>query len=1767
MSFELPQVPAAHQHFIEHLSRNDSAQLRDLVKPYNEYEAKLREGFAQHREHPAIQDPLVNAVPVFNGHEGVPKIRARNPDEDPESLEEFKNNFKIFSEQSLDDLDWSNVVAAGSSVVTAMLPVLDEYKVSKRALREYYHEKLAPSSDVDLFIWGLDEQAAVEKIAKIESCVRNCILAETTTIRTKNAITIVSQYPTRHIQIVLRLYKSVSEILTGFDVDCSCFAFDGTQVYATPRGITSFCSQTNTIDLSRRSPSYESRLAKYARRGFDIFYADFDRKRIDPTVYERSLVRTLGLARLLILERLPTESDRESYMNQRRKERGRPPLDSSRNSRNQLPGNIKDQDPQDVAEWVVEDEVSNYHTFTIPYGPYYNAKKIEKLLYVKDMLLNAEWNHKKDRTVSLHRHPCFIGDVESIVHDCCDSCPEPKSDEELKVSEEESKIYVQGEIEFMKDDPGRQAIGSFNPLTADDWTDMAYLGNTQELCMFITAGDIDGIKRWRSVEKNDVNHRDHTGRMPLHLAVMSGQLDIVKVLIDNGARITSRVQDGFTSLHMAASIGRADIIKVLAEKSEENEEMEDQKEDARKKERALQQPEGADSPMKDVTSDPESDADSDVEMIDESDANTDSENSEDALTEGSYIKVNKEEEALEDDPYGPDFFDMNVLAWDTPVSPLHVAILGGHREAIETLVSSFGADILLPIKHKSSRGSVNTAILNLVLASRLPSKQAAEIIKSLVGLGAKPSQSDMNQVSAAHGAVILENVAALKAMADSDLPSTQAGLNHMVNVGYTYTPRYRTALVTAIFKEDEELVSALLELGVKPSFTFEDFREARLREAKEEHISWDHKELMATYNTEIKQPIIHAARSPTPGIVLALLDAGADVNTLNLSAGMLLNDESARSTPKTVLDYVRAEIATCKSTRAGRKPEKPEVRKMPELQPDKKYLEGLAPGSYRHTMVSRDIELAKLAAAAIQKECDENNKRNNTQIDRRQEELEEARIKELEELEQELVKRGAKEFYELYSNLKKKENEEKPKDNRQGSAENDEFDMKQYYISEYYNDKRLDGEKEKAYTSLFEAAWKGDANTVKSLTLHERDDGEEGKLPPLLISTTDSWGLNVFTIAVVKNNLTLAQIILDITAAQYVPEGSQKAPKRRFRIRGAEDASDYDEDEEQYGGNDILLTSELVDDDFTIEDLGALSASAGTETTPADLIVASTPLWAVQKPINVCASDIHRGESKVWEPSFYWRRWSSPSTAFSSVVDDFWVKSDLLSFALDSQNVDLIKFMLRVAKEAMISAFDEGNGTSEHDDSWHNQLSDHLSRYISQGKWDLVELLITETGAGMPISKIFGSIAIPEEEREKPKYYQGLKIRGTHKSDWAAEAGGEQQRAQATPWRENTTSPFINAVYDGDCSVVDFWQGDACVRMYDTFGTRNTHAKSIKRIEKEYGTWKKAVTTWLGLRKHLAVHCAVLRGKQWGEHDKAVERVQHMLECVPNSLTKKSNGGFDPLWLAFYYHQVETAKLLIDAGAEQTTRNNDGENILHALLFRGPQSNTEEEPDRTQKNLDKIEALLKMVDKRLLANLFTDRSSTGPTGLTPLASYINRGGRSIELLQLIHRYMPSEGYTMFDGSGQTPTHHLVIDGNNQRSRELLEELARLHPRVLMQDNAMGQLPIELAWTLYLRHQTREAPSMHYRYFDLNTGRKEPKKAVQDRPSFLGVNDSTIATYRVLRALTEKAKETGDVSQRYMISVKDAREVARRLSSRTTGGDSRSTEWDEVTQWH
>jgi hypothetical protein len=385
---ELPQLPSRIEDFMEYLAAHPNMEMEDIIAPYYNFESKLRELFARSPQHEVLKKGLVNAVPVYAGDASKLTIRSRNLDaetaEEAEkyimplkdddrkahgspavvtSLADFQRNFALFSESSLTDIDWNNVIVAGSSVVTALLPVPEKYSSSKRDIRHYYHDIVAPASDVDIFLYGLTEQEAIDKIKHIEQKIRDSILQETTCIRTKNAITIASHYPIRHVQIVLRLYKSISEVLTGFDVDCSCVAYDGKQVYASPRALFAFIHQRNTVDLTRRSPSYENRLAKYSHRGFEVYWPALDRSRIDPTIFERSFTKTLGLARLLVLEKLPTSGERDKYREARRAERGRPPLLNSYSRYKRMRGNRKLEYEEDVDEFNYFAELSDYSTF------------------------------------------------------------------------------------------------------------------------------------------------------------------------------------------------------------------------------------------------------------------------------------------------------------------------------------------------------------------------------------------------------------------------------------------------------------------------------------------------------------------------------------------------------------------------------------------------------------------------------------------------------------------------------------------------------------------------------------------------------------------------------------------------------------------------------------------------------------------------------------------------------------------------------------------------------------------------------------------------------------------------------------------------------------------------------------------------------------------------------------------------------------------------------------------------------------------------------------------------------------------------------------------------------------------------------------------------------------------------------------------------------------------------------------------------------------
>jgi ankyrin repeat protein len=193
---------------------------------------------------------------------------------------------------------------------------------------------------------------------------------------------------------------------------------------------------------------------------------------------------------------------------------------------------------------------------------------------------------------------------------------------------------------------------------------------------------------------------------------MTSTPQVVQALIDAGARIVARIFDGKTALHLAAMRGEVEMVRALLIKSEANEEEEAEKEALKKKNQI--RPEIPDATS---TNDPEEHASDDDGEDDDVDLLDDESDNADATTEGSVIKIDpkksEDHDNLPDDANDdePDVYDVNVVAWDAPVSALHLAIANGHTDVVKTLVQEFGADVLLPVKlvndyNKSPRAAI-----------------------------------------------------------------------------------------------------------------------------------------------------------------------------------------------------------------------------------------------------------------------------------------------------------------------------------------------------------------------------------------------------------------------------------------------------------------------------------------------------------------------------------------------------------------------------------------------------------------------------------------------------------------------------------------------------------------------------------------------------------------------------------------------------------------------------------------------------------------------------------------------------------------------------------------------------------------------------------------------------------------------------------------------------------------------------------------------------
>ncbi|KAL0575164.1 hypothetical protein V5O48_006807 [Marasmius crinis-equi] len=185
----------------------------------------------------------------------------------------FDNSWTAMTGDVLRGLDWSNVFVAGGSVLGTFLcpPVTDR---GVHTLEDW------GSSDIDMFLWGMSTDEAIEKIQHVAQVYRANLPSGNPflVVRKSQTISFYSSWPVKPIQIVLKLLHSPSDVLLNCDLDQCAIGYDGTHVWMLPRfvraietGYTAFTMDLiNGHYLDDRKATERDRVFKYADKGFGI---------------------------------------------------------------------------------------------------------------------------------------------------------------------------------------------------------------------------------------------------------------------------------------------------------------------------------------------------------------------------------------------------------------------------------------------------------------------------------------------------------------------------------------------------------------------------------------------------------------------------------------------------------------------------------------------------------------------------------------------------------------------------------------------------------------------------------------------------------------------------------------------------------------------------------------------------------------------------------------------------------------------------------------------------------------------------------------------------------------------------------------------------------------------------------------------------------------------------------------------------------------------------------------------------------------------------------------------------------------------------------------------------------------------------------------------------------------------------------------------------------------------------------------------------------
>lgn len=248
--------------------------------------------------------------------------------------------------------------------------------------------------------------------------------------------------------------------------------------------------------------------------------------------------------------------------------------------------------------------------------------------------------------------------------------------------------------------------------------------------------------------------------------------------------------------------------------------------------------------------------------------------------------------------------------------------------------------------------------------------------------------------------------------------------------------------------------------------------------------------------------------------------------------------------------------------------------------------------------------------------------------------------------------------------------------------------------------------------------------------------------------------------------------------------------------------------------------------------------------------------------------------------------------------------------------------------------------------------------------------------------------------------------------------------------------------------------------------------------------------------------------------------------------------------------RVEVAKVLIDAGADQTIKSEGWKNLLHSALYFTP-------------TVKKFKPLLGLLNPQLVERMFRERSNLEQLGRTPLHQWIAeaafswRGnmykeGEMVKMFKLLLGISPAatdRALRMLDAAGDTPLHSLVLN-DSSRSLELARVVIEHDPELLFRENAVGRTPVEVARERFIASRIQQPSHSNY-YPDKSVAtwlRASPSDFIKEKKAEDDAKEhedsSTVA--KLWRLCEETLAKFPELPKRQLVSLHEANDVARRL---------------------